>query len=545
MRTFFFISLLFAFCTAEAQNVNLTVFAQGLGSPIGIENAGDDRLFVLERAGFVRIVTASGTLVNSPFLNIDSKVIATGGFSEQGLLGLAFHPDYTNNGYFFVHYTDLDGDGQISRFSVMADDPDRADANSELKIMTIAQPYQNHNGGDLKFGPDGYLYIGLGDGGSGGDPQGFGQQTTTWLGKMLRIDVNNSSVAQPYAVPADNPFVSDANVLDEIWSIGLRNPWRYSFDRETGDLYIGDVGQDAYAEVDMEPAGSAGGLNYGWRCYEGDHTYNTNNCADISTFEFPIHEYAHGSGIGNSCSITGGFVYRGCEYADLYGKYIYGDFCDGSMWLLSRDGTGAWSNVAANANVQGSWSGFGEGYDGSLYVASMLNGNLYKIEGNEGFQITFVSLDNYTEVVTADLPPITGYQWYLNDEPIAGATNNGYDFAQTGNYYVEVTTVNGCVIASEVMNIIPSAINELEGVSDLSIFPNPFDAAFELKLTTEGIQEFDMRLINVDGKTVWSGVWKTSGTAQKKIDAADLAPGVYFLELKTANGKLVQRVTKQ
>ena len=250
---------------------------------------------------------------------------------KRGLLGLAFHPDYENNGYFYLNYTGSGGDTRVSRFSVSSD-PDVADANSEVVLFIQDQPEANHNGGNLEFGPDGYLYIGLGDGGGFDDLDNNAQDTSQLLGKMLRIDVDNGN---PYGIPDDNPFIGPDGIPDEIWAIGLRNPWRYSFDALTGDLWIADVGQNIWEEINKQPASSAGGENYGWRCYEGDVSFNTSGCAPIENYVFPVYDYSHAN---NNCSVTGGFVYRGNEMPEHYGKYFFCDYCSGTFWTLTEDG---------------------------------------------------------------------------------------------------------------------------------------------------------------------------------------------------------------
>lgn len=255
----------FISCSIKAQpDIAVTVFSNGFSKPVDIANCGDDRLFILEQhTGRIYILDKNGDRLNTPFLQLPG----VGQSNEQGLLGLAFHPDYLNNGYFFINYSLPNGNSRISRFSVSANDPNIANMASELVLLEVDQPFSNHNGGCLKFGPDGYLYAGFGDGGSGGDPQANGQNLQTLLGKILRLDVDNGS---PYAIPASNPYVNNPNALGEIWSFGNRNPWRFSFDRATGDLWIGDVGQNSWEEIDFQPANSGGGENYGWRCYEGN-----------------------------------------------------------------------------------------------------------------------------------------------------------------------------------------------------------------------------------------------------------------------------------
>ncbi|MBK7342409.1 MAG: PQQ-dependent sugar dehydrogenase [Saprospiraceae bacterium] len=369
-----FLLLLFAFLPlySSAQDIMLEPVGSGFALPVDIKHAQDDRLFIVEKGGKIRIMDLSGNVVPTPFLDIDPIVNSTA--NERGLLGLAFHPDYANNGYFFVNYTGNDGNTRISRFTRNTTDPNLADPNSELVLLVVNQPFSNHNAGDLAFGPDGYLYVGLGDGGSGGDPGNRSQNPEEFLGKMLRLDVDGSI---PYGIPTDNPFAQSADTLPEIWALGLRNPWRISFDRMTGDLWIGDVGQDAWEEVDMEPAGSKGGLNYGWRCYEGFAPYNTNGCGPADSYVPPVHVYQNTNAIG--CSVTGGYVYRGNQQPSLYGKYIYTDYCTGIFWALEPDGMGGWTNTElANLNNQ-EFAAFGEDASGELYVAGLGSGIIYRI----------------------------------------------------------------------------------------------------------------------------------------------------------------------
>jgi glucose/arabinose dehydrogenase len=309
----------------------------GLKQPEGLVNAGDgsDRLFILEQGGLIRILK-DGALLPTPFLDLTNKVICCG---ERGLLGLAFHPKYAENGFFYVDYTEKANSRLytiIARYNVSASDPNLADPNSELRMLIIDQPYQNHKGGQLQFGPDGYLYIGMGDGGSEGDPLGNGQSLQTLLGKILRIDVDHT---QPYAIPADNPFVNGGG-LWEIWAYGLRNPWRFSFDLLNGDLYIGDVGQDAWEEIDYLPGGSPGGENFGWSYYEGMHDYRGSPPSGMQ-FTTPVAEYNHELGE----AVIGGYVYRGQNLSAWDGVYLYGDYGSGRVWGLLHLPDGNWQNA--------------------------------------------------------------------------------------------------------------------------------------------------------------------------------------------------------
>lgn len=345
--------------------------ASGLNQPTGLVSVADGsgRLFIIEQAGAIKILK-DGSVLDVPFLDLTQKVNCCG---ERGLLGLIFHPRYAENGYFFVDYTEEES-GQlytvIARYTVSTNDPDLADPNSEERLLQIEQPFQNHKGGQVQFGPDGYLYIGMGDGGSEGDPLGNGQSLQILLGKILRIDVDNG---QPYAIPADNPYVSGGG-LPEIWAYGLRNPWRFSFDRLTGDLYISDVGQDAWEEVDYLPAGSPGGANFGWRYYEGSHPYRDSPPTG-ETFVMPVAEYNHT--LPNP-AVIGGYVYRGQSLPAWWGVYLYGDYGSGRVWGLLHLADGSWQNAQmfdTGINI----SSFGEDQSGEIYLVDYA-GNILKLK---------------------------------------------------------------------------------------------------------------------------------------------------------------------
>jgi glucose/arabinose dehydrogenase len=351
-------------------DVGLEPVAMGLAEPLAVVDAGDDsgRLFVVEKGGTIQIIQDDAVL-EVPFLDITDRVGDLS--SEQGLLGLAFAPNYAESGLFYVNYTDLSGNTMVSRFAV-TEDPNVADTESEQAILRQAQPYPNHNGGHIVFGPDNYLYIGFGDGGSGGDPQGNAQRLDTWLGKILRIEVDPEYVpdGEPYGIPEDNPFLEDEGALPEIWALGLRNPWRFSFDRETGDLWIGDVGQNAIEEVDRAP-GNPGGLNYGWNPMEGTRCY-LGDC-DPSAYTLPVMEYTHDEG---GCSVTGGYVYRGEDMPDLQGTYLFADFCSGLIWNGVEDEAGGWM-MSAPVETGLGISTFGEDEAGNLYIADLSGGGVY------------------------------------------------------------------------------------------------------------------------------------------------------------------------
>ncbi len=350
--------LILAVPSASAIDLQFTQVANR-SQVVDIRHAGDGsgRLFLVIRNSGRVYILKDGALQNDPFLNIGDRVRSSGG--EQGLLSLAFDPNYATSGLFYLWYTDLSGDTTLSRFSVSAN-PDLADAGSEEKLLVISQPFSNHNGGRLLFGPDGMLYLSVGDGGSANDPLGNGQALDTLLGKIIRLDVNPAF--SPYGIPQDNPFVTNGNALNEIWAYGLRNPWRMSFDRLTGDLYIADVGQSDVEEIDHQPASSTGGENYGWNIMEGGDCFSMAEC-DQTGLTLPVTQYLHNEG----CSVTGGEVYRGATYPDLVGVYLYGDYCSGRIWGLSRNGNDWQSVLLADTTL--SILTFGESEDGNIYLS--------------------------------------------------------------------------------------------------------------------------------------------------------------------------------
>ena len=375
-----FLSFL-AICTAfilHAQQLDLQELATGFNAPLNIQHTNDDRLFIVERGGAIKIIDGNGNVMETDFLNLEDRVSQDGG--ERGLLGLAFHPDYANNGYFYVNYVNTDGNTQISRFSVSDSDPNNANPESELKMISVDQPRSNHNGGCLAFGPDGYLYITMGDGGGGGDTDNNAQNTTKLLGSLLRIDVNNGDL---YSIPPDNPFIGNPDGRDEIWAYGLRNPWKFSFDLETGDLWIADVGQGKIEEINQVPAVNAG-LNYGWRCYEGNAIFNDTNCPDSGTLTFPIVTYDHSN---RRASITGGYVYRGTDFPSLQGKYIFADFVSNELAFIDPENEDD-LEIDFSAPFDGTGiSSFGIDNSGELYAAGLSNGTIYKVVDAEALSL--------------------------------------------------------------------------------------------------------------------------------------------------------------
>lgn len=394
--TIAFSALLIARVATATSHLTSIAFEEiaGLNStPVDITHAGDDRLFLVEKAGIVRIYE-NGALVTTPFLNISSKTTNAG---ERGLLGLAFHPDYSENGEFYVHYSQSgSGDTVIARYHVSDNDVNVA-AITETVVLVVEQPFGNHNSGPIRFGPDGYLYVSLGDGGSQGDPNDYAQDGDSLLGKLLRLDVTDTPT---YTIPASNPFTQTASIRDEIWGIGFRNPWRFDFDAVTGDLWLADVGQTTFEEVNYVPAGMDGGLNFGWDCYEATSEYGpldsydpSDECNPETTYYDPVHHYPRSDGR----SVTGGTVYRGSEYSAMYGHYFFADYLFGTFWTLFPNGSG-WTHTRLTKIDAGSLtfpSTFGVDLAGEIYVGFDGNDRVYKITTPDTVP-TAVSLTTYT-----------------------------------------------------------------------------------------------------------------------------------------------------
>ncbi|MEZ6242522.1 MAG: PQQ-dependent sugar dehydrogenase [Phycisphaerales bacterium] len=366
-----------ALCSVAGAQITTQLITNSVSAPTFMTTApdGSGRLFVLQRNGQIRIIE-NGVLLTSPFLDIDSLIPNVSGQDERGLLGLAFHPNYVNNGKFYVDYINNSSDTVVAEYTVFPTQPNVANPTSGNIIFTLDQPFTNHNGGWLGFGPDGYLYISTGDGGSANDPGNRAQNLGVLLGKMLRVDVDGddfpADANRDYAIPADNPFVGVGGAMEEIWAYGLRNPWRSSFDTATNDLWIADVGQNNIEEINFQPANDVGGENYGWRCYEGNNAFNTSGCPDMSTMTFPVHTYPHTLG---RCSITGGYVYHGCAIPELEGMYIFGDFCGGQVYALDPSD----NSVTQIFDIGSGISAFGQDDDGEIYVLALFANSLSKL----------------------------------------------------------------------------------------------------------------------------------------------------------------------
>lgn len=464
---------------ALAQAVKIETLSIGLLYPVGIHNSGlpnDNRLFILEKRGRIKIVDRlTGAVTATPFLDIYNKVYPiTTSFDERGLLGLAFHPDYANNGYFYVNYINTNGKTIIARYQVSSF-ADTALSNSEQIILSIFQPYNNHNGGNLMFGPkDGYLYISLGDGGSGGDPGNRAQNKDSLLGKTLRIDVNNPAPPYYFSAPG-NPFYGSTAGRDEIFDWGLRNHWRCSFDRLTGDMWTADVGQSQYEEINFRSNCDTIGHNYGWKCYEGNTAYNIAGCQMQSTYEAPVFDYSHSLG----CSVTGGYVYRGAQEGSLFGKYLFTDYCQGRIWATVPNGSGGWTTsqlVQTTTQINNNYSSWGEDVYGELYLAGVSSGRIYRLRDTACAPVAYIQAPD--TLYTCSANPLTfnaikgtgltyswtltGGTWSVNSGQGTDVLTVSPDVNASATLVVSVSNGTCSAISNSVVIIAGSSISGLQ-----------------------------------------------------------------------------------
>ncbi len=459
MKKLLLLSLCFYSLLNYSQNVSAVQYATGFSAALAIEHpANDTRLFVVQQGGLIRIVNTNGTVNATPFLNLSTL---TTGIGERGLLGLAFHPNYATNGWFFVNYTNLSGHTVIARYSVSSD-PNVADPTA-LVLMTINQPASNHNGGSLRFGADGYLYIGMGDGGGGGDTSGYAQNLDTsypaisgnpsriYLGKMLRIDVNSTTGILNYNFPPTNPFIGQSG-KEEIWAYGLRNPWKFTFNRLNGDLWIADVGQGSVEEIDRIASPLTTGLNFGWRCFEGSAPFSSTigTCPTYAATVAPFTEYS--SATGARCSVTGGYYYTGSAYPNFQNKYFFADYCTGEVAYANAAGVITWAY-----DSPGSITSLGEDMNGELYyttgsivyrIVDTLNTTEFEKTGfslypNPANETVFIKSTTDVLASTIELYDITGK--LLLSEKAEATSENSISVANfaKGMYIVTVETTNG------------------------------------------------------------------------------------------------------
>ena len=497
----FSIAILLTGMQAQAQpdptlpRINPELYASGFDSITDIANAGDDRLFVVEQQGRIWIIDGSGTTLATPFLDIHDQMMLDG--NERGLLGLTFDPDYPNNGYFYVNYTSVpDGRTHISRFQVSAD-PNVADETTEQIVLMHAQPFRNHNAGDIEFGFDGYLYIPLGDGGAANDLLENAQDGSSLLGKMLRIDVSTL----PYTIPADNPYVGATDTMDEIWAFGLRNPYSFTVDRLTGDHWIADAGQNVWEEVNYEPENSAGGMNWGWDCYEADAVFEPAGCGDASLYDFPVFAYDH----DNGCVIVGGHVYRGSD-PQLYGHYVFADFCSGKFWTVYPDGNGGFNHTEQLTFENYFITAFGEDNSGEMYAGNR-GGNVY--------QITDISCKNNNIQVC-----------HTNGKTLC----IGFDMDAIADHMAHGDELGECDGSSKVSQ---------DAVS-LRVTPNPSveHGTVDIEMEVSETQMIKAELYDMKGALVrdlYYGQIESGRIERTTISNGDTKPGVYILKIRGEN----------
>ena len=540
MRKVFLLAVLCGSAALFAQPLNrpkvaLQTWATGFTQSVGISSAGDHRLFVMEKGGTVRIITDSMVVLQRPFLDITDRVDNAG--NEQGMLGMAFDPGYQENGYFYMYYifgTNA-GFSRISRFQVTAD-PDSADAASEQVLYEWEQPEWNHNGGTLQFGSDGYLYMAFGDGGGSNDTYQNAQDLTDPLGDIIRIDV--SAHDSTFLIPPDNPFADQdgSDTLPEIWAYGLRNPFRWSFDRLTADLWLGDVGQGTWEEIDFWPAGSEPLPNFGWNCREG---FSTNSqvdqgpCGDSADYVSPVAAFDHifeSQGGQGWCSVIGGYVYRGATFPHLYGHYIFTDYCAGDFLTFADGGTSDVDTLLMTTSA--GFSGFGEDVDGEMYVTNILEGQVSKlVDPCPMADPEIVGFD-----AALFTPEGQGFQWLLNGVPIPGATEQSYVPAVVGNYQVLVDFGGPCLLISDTVQGGPTGIADQQ-VPALRIYPQPANGRvfIEHDVMADGA---GVELCDISGRTVRT-VGRLTAGQRMELDVSAIATGSYFLRCTGRNGNVI------
>ena len=546
-------SLFFSFSQAQPV-IGYQSLITGLTQPVDIVNAGDgsNRLFIAQQNGIVR-VWSGASLLPTNFLNV-SSLITTGG-SEQGLLSIAFHPDYngTTNRYFFIYYTATNGDLTLARYQTMSGDINQADPASGVVLLAIPKPgtpyFTNHNGAKLVFGPDGMLYFGTGDGGDGGDPFNNAQNGASLLGKMLRLNVNSFATSAPfYDIPADNPYVNPADgIRDEIWAMGLRNPWRWSFDRLNGDMWIADVGQGAWEEVNRVPAGTAG-VNYGWRCREGMHNYNTSGCS--GSYTEPIFEYPHSAGTGGF-SITGGYVYRGTAYPVLNGYYITADYVTANIWLVRSDGS-----FVRQGSMPNNISSFGEDEVGELYAARRSSGVIYRVTVTGVLPVTLTGFSaerrngsNQLGWTTASEQNTAGFHIeYSTDGSrfqragfvAAARSSAGHNYSY--NHPVALTTdmyYRLAIVDDDGSTRYSSIVRLSAKEGGIKIYPSVVRNGI-INLELNGRMQ-KMQLVNSSGKLVFEKALKDiSGTTA--VNLPHLAKGLYIVQVIGEGGVMREKI---
>ncbi len=531
-RSLVLLALLSSFRPAFAQQpveLELVPWAQGLSAAVDITHCGDGRLFVVRQWGRISIVTDSMQNAPTPFLDISTQIIYNG---ERGLLGMAFDPDYANNGFFYVNYVanvGANGTTRISRFSVSSGNPNVADPASEVVLLSLPQPDPIHNGGGLVFGTDGYLYCALGDGGGAGDPNGTGQTTTDLFGCVLRIKPEPDST---YSIPPDNPFVGSPNgERAEIWAYGLRNPYRIAIDPANGDLWIGDVGQQFWEEIDRWPGGDNSGPNFGWSCYEGNDYFNSLNCTTGAVFQPPLVVQAHSVNGGNFCAVVGGEVYHGALYPRLQGRFVYTDYCTGGVRTLTPDGNGGYVDQLGAPLAFFGNSSVGTDVNGELYITNVSQGRVYKVKDKCPMDAPTITPDGNDLIATEG----ASYEWLLEGQPFPdGNTQIIYAWA-TGNYVVRVTYANGCVKESAPYFHLSTGVLQHPDRS-LRVVPTPASTEAWLELPAGSV---DVVLRDASGRIVLRE--RAPSSARMSVDVSALSVGSYLVEVASGSGAVLQR----
>ncbi len=599
MNKFYVVIFLLLSSNLFAQSIRLTEFSSGYNWLMALAHSGNENLYAIQKTGQIYLVDKEGNRSAQPFLDIASKV-RSGTSDERGLLGVAFHPEYADNGHFYIYYNkSINGNISISRFTRSSDTT--ADPNSEVEIISFPHPRGNHVGGGLAFGPDGYLYAGVGDGGGQRDPDRAGQNLNTFQGKILRLDISNGT---SYSIPADNPFVGMANVKEEIWAYGFRNPWRFDFDNWTGDLWITDVGQDDWEEVNLQLKGSAGGENYGWSCRDGSDIFNTSECVPGMDYIDPLFQYAHVAG-NCSGSISGGVAYRGMEYGDLFGNFFVADFCTGNIYMTDK---------AGNSKDLGQFDGFeyttlNENHLGEMFLTGFFTNRIFQIHSDNPAPTAFITngsnvfiCENAQVTLGAyNLPAAThiSYTWMKDGALIPGANTPGLLVSEEGNYQVVVTNNNNgaqstseetvvtlgeapVVEIMETVNIgdtfggvvingdttftrvftssigcdstVQYIISSLSGLYDLvdgkveiTLAPNPFKDNLVLNLNLQRATNLQFELYDMSGKRIKQIMENTrlsKGKQSHEIDLSNLPKGAYLIRGTSGQQIFTERLMK-
>lgn len=512
--------------TAPPVQVKLVPWANNIQYITAIASCGDGRLFAATQGGSIRIITDSMTVLPTPFLNIYWLVNFSG---EQGLIGLTFDPDYASNGHFYVNYTQPYAAGHntvIARFTVSPDNPNVADPNSEVVLMSIPQPDDYHKGGDLQFGPDGYLYLSIGDGGPQGDPENHAQSLNTRLGKILRIHPLPDGT---WDVPPGNPFAAaGGDTLPEIFTYGVRNPFRISVDHATGDLWFGDVGQSSYEEVNFLPADTSG-EDFGWHCYEGMMPSHPLDCPDPTALAWPVVTQANVMNGGTFCAIIGGKVYRGAAFPRLYGHYLYTDYCSGEIRSVRPSGTGGWLDEQLLGPVQPGNTTFGESSSGELFLGNQVTKRVYKVVDRCPMPPPLLT----DAGDSLHCSPAASYAWYWNGTLLPDATGPALAPVANGQYWVVADMGGGCLFTTDTMQVIHTGIPAAAAMA-IRLFPNPARDQVRITLPAGANGPFSLTLLDVTGRIVRQ--WPAAGNGMAELYVGDIAPGRYLLRGSTPSG---------